>query len=179
MAILKVANMGNPTLRKNAEPVPPDEITKPRIQTLIKDIINTMGEYSGRGLAAPQVHENLQMVAILWDFDADEDPFIQILINPKIKTLTKDTSTFWEGCLSLPGLIGKVSRPNRVMVEALNEEGKSINFIAEDFTATVVQHEVDHLHGILYVDHIEDTKDFSFTSEYNRYLLKPAHPKDE
>lgn len=172
MALRKVASMGHPVLRKVAEPVPEADIKSPRIQSLIDDMIETMAEYDGRGLAAPQVHESLQLLIMIWDFDPAEEPYLLVLINPKIEHLTEETSTFWEGCLSLPGLIGKVSRPNRIRVEALDSEGKKLNFIAEDFAATVVQHETDHLNGTLYIDRIENTKDFAFTKEYQKYIAR-------
>lgn len=173
MAIRKIALMGHPILRQVAAPVEARDITSPRIQGLIEEMIETMDEYQGRGLAAPQIRESVQIIVVLWDFDTKQDPFVQVLINPTLKPVTKETSTFWEGCLSLPQLIGKVSRPNRVLVEALDRHGKKLNFMAEDFAATVMQHEYDHLQGILYVDRIADLKDLSYTHEYQRYRAKP------
>jgi peptide deformylase len=168
--IRKVALMGHPVLRQVAAPVSPADITTPDIQTLIDDMLETMNEYHGRGLAAPQIRESLQIFVMVWDFEPGKAPYDQVLINPVIKSLTKQTSTFWEGCLSLPQLIGKVSRPNRVHVEALDRKGNKLSFIAEDFAATVVQHENDHLQGILYIDRMENLKELAFTHEYKRHM---------
>ena len=168
--IRKVAVMGHPVLRQVATPVPEKEIGSPAIQGLIADMVETMEEYNGRGLAAPQIHESVRILVMIWDFDPKKKSYLQVLINPVIEFLTQEISSFWEGCLSLPGLIGKVSRPNRILVRALDEKGKKVEFIAEGFCATVVQHECDHLDGKLYVDRITDFTHFAFTKEYQRYL---------
>ncbi len=173
MALLKVAQMGHPVLRQVAKPVPEKDIGSPEIQQLIADMVETMDEYNGRGLAAPQVHQSVQIVVLIWDFEPKKKPFLQVLINPELEPLTKDTSAFWEGCLSVQGLIGKVARPNRLRVKALDKDGKKLDFIAEGFAATVVQHEVDHLHGKLYVDRITDMTQFAFVKEYQKYLSSP------
>jgi peptide deformylase len=179
MALRKVASMGNPVLRQVAAPVPETEIKSARIQGLIQDMIETMFEYDGRGLAAPQVHESIQIVVMLWDFDPDTEPYLRCLINPVLTPLTEEKSTFWEGCLSVPGLRGKVSRPNRISVKALNEKREKVEFTAEGFAATVIQHECDHLQGVLYVDRIENLRDgFAFNREYTRFLANPADPDD-
>ncbi len=169
MAIRNVAAMGNPVLRKKASPVPPKAISTPEIQGLLQDMVDTMFEYDGLGLAAPQVHESLQIVVMMWDFDKGKKPRLVFLINPEIKILTEETSEFWEGCLSVPGLRGLVKRATKIHVKALDEKGKDLDFIAEGFAATVIQHECDHLDGTLYVDRIEDTTKFSFNKEYSRY----------
>ncbi len=173
MALLKVAQMGHPVLRKVAALVPEADIKSERIQTLLKNMVETMIEYDGRGLAAPQVHESLQIVAMLWDFEPDKKPYIAYLINPVVKTLTQETATFWEGCLSVQGLRGKVTRPTRVSVECLNQRAEPVSFVAEGFAATVVQHECDHLLGKLYVDRMTDFTQFAFSREYQRYLSNP------
>jgi peptide deformylase len=173
MAVLKVAQMGHPVLRQVAKPVPEKEIATPEIQSLIVDMVETMDEYNGRGLAAPQVHVSLRVIVMIWDFEPNKKPYLQVLINPELELLTQETSTFWEGCLSVTGLIGKVSRPNRLMVKALDRDGKKLQFIAEGFAATVVQHECDHLDGKLYVDRITDMKSFAFVKEYQKFLASP------
>lgn len=181
MAVRKVIRMGHPTLRKVAEPVAEKEINTPEFQTLIDDMIETMDAYNGRGLAAPQVDVGLRVLVMIWDFDPDEDPYLQVLINPKLTYLTQEESTFWEGCLSVPGLIGKVARPNRLKVDALDEDGEEVSFIAEGFAATVVQHECDHLDGKLYVDRITNTEDFAYVEEYQQFMVatgeKPVEPE--
>jgi peptide deformylase len=179
MALLKVAVMGHPVLRKVAEPVSPKEIATPAFQQFLADMAETMFEYDGRGLAAPQVHVSKQVLVMLWDFDKDVEPYLVYLINPKIELLTENQSAYWEGCLSVPGLRGKVSRPNRISVEALDERGEKVKFVAEGFAATVVQHECDHLWGKLYVDRIEDMTQFAFNKEFARYLANADEPAEE
>jgi peptide deformylase len=129
-----------------------------------------MYEYDGRGLAAPQIYESLQIVVMLWDFDTSKKPYILCLINPEIKPLTEETAAHWEGCLSLPGLRGLVARPNKISVKALDIKGKPLDFVAEGFSATVIQHECDHLLGKLYVDRITDLTQFGFNRECQRYV---------
>lgn len=173
MALRKIAVLGNPVLRQFAAPVVRSEIGTPRVQTLIQDMIETMFEYDGRGLAAPQIHESLRIVVMLWDFNPKESARAVCLINPEIRTLTQETSSYWEGCLSLPGLRGLVSRPNRISVKALNEKGKAVEYTTEGFCATVVQHEYDHLEGKLYVDRMSDFSKLSFEREFQKYLAGP------
>jgi peptide deformylase len=172
MAVRKVASMGHPVLRKVADLVPESEIGSPKIRQLINDMIETMAEYDGRGLAAPQIHESLSVVVMLWDFEPKVEPKILCLLNPEIKVLTQETSAFWEGCLSLPGLRGLVARPNKVLVQAFNEKGEKIKFIAEKFAATVVQHECDHLMGKLYIDRMADLTKLAFNREFEKYLAE-------
>jgi peptide deformylase len=172
LAIRKVAVSGNPVLRKVAEAVPEKDISSPKIQNLIRDMVDTMVEYDGRGLAAPQIHESLQIVVMLWDFDKESEPYLLCLINPVIKPLSEEKSTFWEGCLSLPGVRGKVARHNKISVEALSPKKEKIEFIAEGFAATVVQHECDHLLGKLYIDRMTDFSTFTFNTEYQKYFSK-------
>jgi peptide deformylase len=121
-------------------------------------------------LAAPQVHESVQLVVMIWDFEKDVKPFLKILINPEITELTKETSGTWEGCLSLPGLRGFVERPNKISVKCYDQEGRKQEFTAEGYAATVIQHECDHLKGTLYLDRIKDLTQFSFIKEYNRFF---------
>jgi peptide deformylase len=170
MAVRKVAVMGHPVLRQVAKPVPDNEILTPRIQTLIHDMVETMFEYDGRGLAAPQVYESIQIVVMLWDFEPKEEASILCLINPELRPLTKEASTYWEGCLSLPGLRGKVSRPSKVALTAFNQKKEKVEMELEGFAATVIQHECDHLLGKLYVDRMTDFTQFAFNREYAKFL---------
>ena len=179
MALRKVAVMGHPVLRKVAQNIPPHEIKSEKIQTLIQDMVETMFEYDGRGLAAPQVHESLQLLVMLWDFEKETKPEIRVLINPEVTPLTEEKSGNWEGCLSLPGLRGFVERPSKVAVKALDQTGKKLDFVADGFAATVIQHETDHLQGKLYVDRMTDLTQFSFIKEYGRYFEYSGEPGDE
>lgn len=179
MAVRKVAVIGHPILRKVAEPVPVKDIKSPQIQNLIKDMIETMMEYDGRGLAAPQIHESVQVVVLIWDFEPEKKPHLMCLINPVIKPITTETSAYWEGCLSVPGLRGKVSRPNKLSVEAYDQTGKKIEFTAEGFAATVIQHECDHLLGKLYIDRMTDMTTLVFNKEFGRFHAAPDDDTSE
>jgi len=174
----KVAVLGHPILRQVAKPIPEKEIKSSRIQCLIQDMVETMVEYDGRGLAAPQVHESLELVVMIWDFDSGKKPELLVLINPRLVPLTQETSSYWEGCLSIPGMRGKVSRPNRISVTALNQLGEKLEFEARDFAATVIQHECDHLMGKLYVDRMTDFTQFAFNREYQRFLASDEENDD-
>lgn len=178
MAIRKIANMGHPVLRQIAEQVPENSIKTPEFQQFLRDMAETMFEYDGRGLAAPQIHESVQVVVMLWDFDEGKEPSLRYLINPQIKVLTDEKSSFWEGCLSVPGLRGYVERPNKISLKCLNQKGEKQDFIAEGFAATVIQHECDHLMGKLYVDHIKDMTKFSFNKEFGLYHTKSGEGTD-
>jgi peptide deformylase len=173
MAILKVARLGHPILRQVSEPVSPEAILSPRVQTLIDDLIETMEEYDGAGLAAPQVHVSQRIVVFCVEAnvrypDAPSIP-LTVLINPRIRALTERTEEDWEGCLSLPDLRGKVPRAVRIEVEAHDRGGERLRFTAEDFHARVVQHECDHLDGKVFVDRMRSMESLSFTREFLRY----------
>jgi peptide deformylase len=173
MAILKVAHLGHPVLRKVAEPVPPEAIGASEIQRFIDDLIETMIEYDGAGLAAPQVHVSQQIVTFQVDDnprypDAEAIP-LTVLINPKITPLSEHKEEDWEGCLSLPDLRGRVPRYTLVRVEAYDRSGKKLNYIAKDFHARVAQHECDHLIGKVFVDRMSSMESLSFLREFSRH----------
>ncbi len=171
MAILKVARMGHPVLRQKCEPIAPDQITGPEVQRLIRDMFETMVEYHGVGLAAPQVHHPVRLVITGGEVDDDGRQNIRVLINPEITVLDEDDRLgMYEGCLSLPGMRGWVERPASIKVAAWNEKGEKLDFSLEGFPAVVMQHECDHLDGILYLDRIEDTKKFAYEEEAERFL---------
>jgi len=176
MAILKVARLGNPVLRTIAQPVPPEGIGAPTIQRFIDDLIETMIEYDGAGLAAPQVHVSQQIVVFQVEGnprypDADSIP-LTVLINPTITPTTQQQDEDWEGCLSLPDLRGKVPRYTAVRVEAYDRKGKKLNYVAKDFHARVVQHECDHLIGKVFLDRMASMDSLSFLPEFMRYQLR-------
>lgn len=173
MAILKVAHLGNPILRRVAEPVLPEAIGTPEIQHLIDDLIDTMIEYDGAGLAAPQVHVSKQIVTFQVDGnprypDVETVP-LTVLINPKITPMANHMEEDWEGCLSLPELRGKVPRYTVVRVEAYDRTGKKLKYVAKDFSARVVQHECDHLLGKVFLDRMRSMESLSFLREFGRY----------
>jgi peptide deformylase len=172
MSLLKVARMGHPVLRRAADPVKPAELRSPGFQRFLDDLAETMREYDGVGLAAPQVHVSRRAVVIQVD---SENPEVRVpltfLVNPVVRAATRKTRGMWEGCLSLPGLRGYVSRPAAVRVEALDRRGRPLAFDATGFFATVIQHETDHLDGRLYVDRITDLTKFAYLEEFERYWL--------
>ncbi len=183
MAILKVARMGHPVLRKKAKEVKKSEISSDAIQRLIDDMVETMHEYDGVGLAAPQVHESLRISVIEFDLeserykDAGKQSLI-VAINPKVTVLDKKTKGFWEGCLSVPGIRGWVERPQTIKVEFLDRAGKAVSMEVDGFLATVFQHEFDHLDGTLFVDKVSDPSKLAFTEEYVRYHHEPENELD-
>lgn len=175
MAILKVARLGNPVLRKIAAPLTPREIQSPSFQKFIDDMIETMKEYDGVGLAADQVHESKQ-IAVL---EVAENPRypdkpnvpLTVLINPKISPLTDELEEDWEGCLSIPDIRGRVPRHKSIQVQARDRNGKPLEFIAVDFHARVIQHEWDHLNGKVYLDRMRDFSTLTFLTEFARYWM--------
>jgi len=176
MAILKVTRLGHPVLRQVAEFVAPETIAQPKFQQFIDDMIETMHEYEGVGLAAPQVHVS-QQVAVLEVAkhprypDAPSVP-LTVLINPQVTVVAETTVDGWEGCLSIPDLRGVVPRYSELRVEALDRHGKPLDFIAKDFHARVVQHEYDHLQGKVYLDRMPSLDTLTHLTEWQRYWLK-------
>ncbi len=174
MSILKVARMGHPVLRTKAKEVSSAEIKSEEIQRFIDDMIETMHEYDGVGLAAPQVHVSLRISVI--EFDLDNERYkdagkqsLIVCINPRIKVLDKKTHGYWEGCLSVPGIRGFVKRPQKIEVQYLDRKGQKQTLVAEGFLATVFQHEFDHLDGELFIDKVDSREQLAFTEEYVRY----------
>lgn len=171
MAILKVAQLGHPILRRRAASVPRDTIRSRDFQRFVDDLIETMREYAGVGLAAPQVHEGLQVFAVEAQKEQEETPGIplMVLVNPVVTPLGEAMGEDWEGCLSIPGLRGRVPRHREIRVEALDRRGEVLDFTATDFTARVIQHEHDHLQGIVFLDRMKSFETLTFLDEYARY----------
>jgi len=170
--ILKVARMGHPVLREVAKPVDPARIDTPEFQAFIDDLVETMHEYDGAGLAAPQVHVSERVVV----FEVHEHPRypearvpLTVVVNPEIRFLTEERIAIWEGCLSVPDLRGQVPRIAHVELSALDRHGRPQRLELRGFPAAVVQHECDHLDGVLYLDRVEDTTTLSFLREFQRY----------
>ena len=173
MSILKVARLGHPVLRAGARSLSAREVASPEIQRLIVDMVETMREYSGVGLAAVQIHEALEL-AVLEVADNPRYPEkpalpLSVLVNPRVEPLTPDTEDDWEGCLSVPDLRGRVPRYRKIRVRALNHQGAELDFIAEVFHARVIQHEFDHLNGKVYIDRMKDLLTLAHLQEYMRY----------
>ncbi|MEP7049557.1 MAG: peptide deformylase [Pseudomonadota bacterium] len=190
MAIRKIAQMGEPVLRQKAALVDPGQIGSPFIQTLIDDMIETMHDADGAGLAAPQVYESVQLCVIEVDKNPRYPQFesipLTVLINPLVTPLVgnggvlsaEDSFQMYEGCLSVPGMRGQVARPRKVRVQALDRAGNALDFVWESFRAVVVQHETDHLLGTLYVDRV-DPRTLTFLREYERFVPPSVRIRDQ
>lgn len=182
MAILKVARLGHPILRQVAEPVPPGEIRSPAIQRLIDDMIETMREYDGAGLAATQVH-TLKQIAVIEVLgnprypDAPEIP-LTVLVNPVVTPLGEEREEGWEGCLSIPDMRGLVPRYRAVRLECFDREARRVDLVAKDFFARVVQHETDHLNGLVYLDRMRDLRTLAHVAEWEKHWLGKREQRD-
>jgi len=174
MSILKVARMGHPVLRAKARPLEKAEIRSAVVQQLIDDMLETMAEYHGVGLAAPQVHESVRLfVAALDTGDDDEEEGEAIaIINPEITIAGPDVVEDWEGCLSIPDIRGRVPRAREIKVRGFDRAGARLELNAHDFPARVIQHETDHLDGILFFDRMSGFETLTFLEEYSRYWTK-------
>ena len=162
--------MGNPLLREEAKPFTFEEILSEDTEILLKDMWDSLEEAGGIGLAAPQIGISKQLAIIKLSEESDRYPDMEtseayIIFNPKITVLDKEKQGFWEGCLSVPGLRGYVERPRKVKIDFLDENAKERTIEVEDFLATVFQHELDHLIGMLYVDRMEDVSTLMFEDE--------------
>jgi peptide deformylase len=190
MAILKIARMGHPVLLQVAKPV--ETPTDPRIHGLVRDMIETMVDANGAGLAAPQVHVPLRVVI----FQAPEDRAevdettpeseveqhatpLTVLINPEIEILGDEVAEGWEGCLSVPGMTGLVPRATHIVYRGVTPDGTPLEREARGFHARVVQHECDHLDGILYPQRMTDLANLMFESEMRHYLEPEEPPSQE
>ncbi len=173
MSILKVARIAHPVLRSRAKPVPKDAFRDRLFQKLIDDMRETMYEYEGVGLAAPQVHEGLRLAVIEVPGSDErseaEVPFL-VLVNPVVTPLGDERETGWEGCLSIPDLRGLVPRLKHLKLDALDRDGKPYSLEAQDFFARVVQHECDHLDGNVYIDRMADMRSLTFIKEFEDHV---------
>jgi peptide deformylase len=188
MAILKIARMGHPVLAGTASPVA--DPTDPEIRRLVGDMIQTMEDADGAGLAAPQVHIPLRIVVFqapgerAEDGLTDDESFdhtapLTVLINPVIEIADPNLEGGWEGCLSVPGLRGWVERPRAIRYAGFDLAGNRIVRAATGFHARVVQHECDHLDGILYPSRMQDTSKLFFESEIHHWIARQQARQDE
>lgn len=171
--ILKVARLGHPILRQVARDLTPEEIVSPDMQRLVDDMIDTMREYDGVGLAAPQIHQGLRILVLEVKGNPryPEAPSIplSVFFNLHIEGVGTDKVADWEGCLSVPGLRGVVPRFLKIRGTAVGRDGQPMNFEAEGFFARILQHEGDHLDGKVYLDSMTDMTTLSFMEESLRY----------
>jgi peptide deformylase len=178
MTLLKIARMGHPVLRARARPI--DDPTAPWVRQLVEDMLETMEDAVGTGLAAPQVHISHRLVVFrvgperLTDLAGDDEQDLTVLINPVIEPVGNERAFGWEGCLSVPGLRGAVPRHLRIRYSGLDLDGRPIERDAAGFHARVVQHECDHLDGILYPQRMTDHRLLMFTEEAQRHPIDLA-----
>jgi peptide deformylase len=174
MSILKVARMGHPVLRERGRPLEKADFRNPLVQKLIDDMIETMHEYKGVGLAAPQVHLGLRLFVALLEEDPDGKTVATVVANPEIIPNASTREEGWEGCLSIPDIRGMVPRFTDVTVKALDRDGQEIELRLQKFSARVAQHEADHLDGVLFFDRMTSMKSLTYLEEYSRF-----HSKDD
>jgi peptide deformylase len=178
MALLKIARMGHPVLRARAAEI--DDPKAPWVRQLVEDMIETMEDAGGTGIAAPQVHVPYRIVVFqvhgerLTDLPGDSEQELTALVNPVVEPIGDERAYGWEGCLSVPGLRGVVPRHLRVRYRGVDLDGNPIDREAAGFHARVVQHECDHLDGILYPQRMTDHRLLVFTEELQRYPIDVA-----
>src|SRR5277367_1825307 len=179
MAILKIARMGHPVLRKVADPV--TDPTAPEIRRLVDDMVETLWDIGGAGLAAPQVHVPQRVVIFRVPEERvtgrpdDRPQELTVIVNPVIVPMGAEQELGWEGCLSVPGLRGAVRRFARIRYRGATLDGATIDQVAEGFHARVVQHECDHLDGILYPQRMTDLRLLVFAEEGARFPIDLAN----
>ena len=166
--------MGHPNLRVPAAPYREENLGSAELNELVSDMRETLHAYGGIGLAAPQIDVGLRIVVIEIENtstrygEIEHTPF-EVYINPAITSIANETASYWEGCLSVPGMMGYVERPQHIRVDYLTQGGIEKSIEAHGFLATVFQHEFDHLDGTLYVDRIKDLSLFSFEEEFVQF----------
>ena len=177
MALLKIARLGHPSIRNGAQPLSADELTSLPFQQFLDHLIDTMRDADGVGIAGPQVDVAQQVVAIEVDPNNPRYPGyptipLTILINPLIVSHASETEEDWEGCLSVPDLRGRVPRWTSLTVQGLDRQGRPMEIKAEGFYARVIQHELDHLHGQVFLDRLPDLSTVTYLREYQQYWLQ-------
>jgi len=174
MPVRPIIRLGHPALRTPAEPVDPERLADPEIQSLIDDMLETMLAEGGVGLAAPQLGIGLQLfVYAAVDPDlpaAEQEPELEVLINPAVEPVAGEMVYDWEGCLSIPDLRGLVPRHPQVRVHALDRHGGKIAERAEGYEARIIQHEYDHLNGVVFLDRMRDLRSLAFSDEWEEYM---------
>lgn len=174
MALRKIATIGNPVLRQVARPLAREEVASPETQRFIDDLIETMHDANGAGIAANQVYEPIQ-ICVIEVKDNPRYPYkpnypLTVLVNPRVEPISKETFENFEGCLSVPNLRGKVVRNVAVRVRAWDRYGAELDFEVKGLTAGTFQHECDHLDGKLFVDRVADTTTLCTWQDFERYF---------
>ena len=174
MPIRPIVRLGHPALRTPARAVEPETLQTPETQALIDDMIETMDDAGGVGLAAPQVGLEIQLFVYLAiddrDGKDDEEPETRVLVNPAIEPEPGDLLDDWEGCLSIPDLRGLVPRHPAIRVHGLDRKGEMVEYRAEGFEARIIQHEYDHLNGVIFLDRMRDLRSLAYGEEWEEYM---------
>ncbi|MGH2571047.1 MAG: peptide deformylase [bacterium] len=170
MALLKIARLGNPVLRRRANEVEPLELARPDVQQLIDDMIETMRDAPGVGLAAPQVHRSMRLFVMDPGEDDDGRSQLRVVVNPELTFPSDEKMRLWEGCLSIPGLRGETERWAAVDVDYLDREGRPTRLSLQGYPAAIVQHETDHLDGVLFLARMPDPLEIAFEEEFSRWV---------
>lgn len=172
--IRPICRMGNPILRKKAREITKDYLTSEAFTRLLEDMKDSMHHYGGIGIAAPQIGVDLSVAMIeltgVNRYGEELNLPLTVFLNPVVTIMTSEEQGFWEGCLSVPGLRGYVERPKKIMVNYTDLKGEEREIVAEGFLATVLQHELDHLNGVLYIDHIRDPKLIAYQEEFDQFI---------
>jgi peptide deformylase len=187
MTTRPIVRLGHPALRTPAQPLDPAELASPASQELIDDLVETLRASTGVGLAAPQIGVGLQVFVYEVRPPAVEEGRrparaaipLRVLVNPMVEPHARELAYDWEGCLSIPGLRGLVPRNPAVKVQALGREGEPVAFVAEDFEARIIQHEYDHLNGVVFLDRMRDLRSLSFDEEWARYMVSGGSPPED
>lgn len=175
MAIRKIATVGHPVLRQVARELTKEELRSADVQRFLDDLVETMRDAAGAGLAANQIYEPIRVTAI----EINKNPRypykpnypLTILVNPVVTPTTDETFLNYEGCLSVPNLRGEVRRFTAVRVRAWNREGDDLDFEVKGLTAGTFQHEVDHLDGKVFLDRVEDTRSLTTWADFERFHM--------
>jgi peptide deformylase len=184
MAARDLRKIGDPVLRESAAAMDPEALSTPDFARLVDDMVETMHAEGGIGIAAPQIGESVRVAVIAIDPASSRYPGmvgfpLTLFVNPRITVIDPTEQGFWEGCLSVPNLRGYVLRPRGVRVDFLDGDGHPRSIHAEGFLATVLQHELDHLDGVLFVDRIRDTTRLATIENYARYWASTASAPTE
>jgi peptide deformylase len=177
--LLEVIRLGHPVLRTLAEPVPEDWFASERLSSLAASLVHTMLEEDGVGLASPQVAEPLRLFAYWLPSDGESEELAPtVLVNPEIRPFGEEVVEGWEGCLSIPGLRGLVPRHQRIKVKARTVDGDPVSLTADGFHARVIQHEYDHLDGVVFLDRMASPHSLAYEDEWERYVLQGGADDD-
>lgn len=176
MPVLPIVRMGEPVLRSAAEPVAPERLREAAFQSFLDDMVETMRDADGVGLAAPQVGEPAQLFVYEVAGDEGDESAIplRVVVNPMVEPEAGELVFDWEGCLSIPDLRGLVPRHPAVRVRGLDRNGAPLDYVARGFEARIVQHEFDHLNGVLFLDRMRDLKSLAFYDEWAAHLQGAA-----